>query len=85
MGWVYEEHADTHLLVCGGERKPHLEWSTGMEHFVRMLPMMMASLRVHVPDSHNGIRIPAWHERHEISQQNSGTESHYQRKTEERG
>lgn len=29
-----------------------------MEHFVSMLPMMMASLRVHVPDSHKGISIP---------------------------
>lgn len=36
----------------------HLECSTGMEHLVRMLPMMMASLSVHVPDSHSGSRIP---------------------------
>lgn len=52
------EYADTFLLVCGSERKPYLEWSTGIEHFVSMLPMMMASLRVHVPDSHRGINIP---------------------------
>ncbi len=37
----------------------HLECSTGMEHRVMMLPMMMASLREHVPDSHSGSRIPA--------------------------
>lgn len=29
-----------------------------MEHLARMLPMMMASRSVHVPDSHSGIRIP---------------------------
>lgn len=44
-------------------RKPHLECSTGIEHFVRILPMMMASLRVHVPDSQRGIRIPVWRSR----------------------
>lgn len=37
---------------------PHLECRTGMEHLVRMLPMMTASLSVHVPDSHSGMRIP---------------------------
>lgn len=30
-----------------------------MEHLVRMLPMMMASRSVQVPDSHRGMRIPA--------------------------
>ena len=44
-------------LLKGGPL-PYLEWSTGIEHFVSMLPMMMASLRVHVPDSQRGIRIP---------------------------
>lgn len=44
--------------MWGSERKPYLEWSTGIEHFVSMLPMMMASLRVHVPDSQRGINIP---------------------------
>lgn len=29
-----------------------------MEHLLRMLPMMMASLSVHVPDSQSGMRIP---------------------------
>lgn len=29
-----------------------------MEHLVRMLPMMMASRSVQVPDSHSGMRIP---------------------------
>lgn len=37
---------------------PHLECRTGMEHLLRMLPMMMASLSVQVPDSHSGMRIP---------------------------
>lgn len=36
----------------------YLEWRTGMEHLARMLPMMMASRSVQVPDSHSGIRIP---------------------------
>jgi len=30
-----------------------------MEHLVRMLPMMMASRSVQVPDSQSGMRIPA--------------------------
>lgn len=34
-----------------------------MEHLVSMLPMMMASLRVHVPGSHKGISIPAGEKR----------------------
>lgn len=37
----------------------YLEWRTGMEHLVRMLPMMMASRSVQVPDSHRGMRMPA--------------------------
>lgn len=36
----------------------YLECRTGMEHLVRMLPMMMASRSVQVPDSHSGMRIP---------------------------
>lgn len=45
--------------VCACVCVSYLECSTGIEHLVRMLPMMMASLRVQVPDSHSGIRIPA--------------------------
>lgn len=37
----------------------YLECRTGMEHLVRMLPMMMASRSVQVPDSHRGMRMPA--------------------------
>lgn len=36
----------------------YLECRTGMEHLVRMLPMIMASRSVQVPDSHSGMRIP---------------------------
>ena len=36
----------------------YLECNTGMEHLVMMLPTMMASRRVQVPDSHSGIRMP---------------------------
>lgn len=37
-----------------------------MEHLVRMLPMMMASRSVQVPDSHRGMRIP-------VEEEESGT------------
>lgn len=36
----------------------YLVYKTGMEHFVMILPMIIASLKVQVPDSHNGINIP---------------------------
>lgn len=49
--------AASHRKFTG--RGLYLEWSTGMEHLVRMLPMMMASRREHVPDSQRGIKIPA--------------------------
>lgn len=55
---IYLQYADSCLLMYVSERKPYLEWSTGIEHFVSMLPMIIASLRVHVPDSHRGISIP---------------------------
>ena len=45
--------------LCGPAHPQHyLECSTGMEHLVMMLPTMMASRRVQVPDSHSGIRMP---------------------------
>lgn len=62
---VNTSHEQMLTSVCQrmSVRKPHLECSTGIEHFVRILPMMMASLRVHVPDSQRGIRIPVWRSR----------------------
>ena len=48
MGQSMVLHSPQHYLEC----------STGMEHLVMMLPTMMASRRVQVPDSHSGIRMP---------------------------
>lgn len=58
--------------MCTVKRTLYLEWSTGIEHFVSMLPMMMASRREHVPDSQRGINIP------EVSEEATNITKYYQ-------